>query len=397
MVKLKKSTKSSFKTMSKYSNKNPLLKDPKSINKLKNHIRRHNPDVFHFNLDSKFIYESRYCSFFFIKLSVKNKMKPNQEELNFLIDYEKNFSLNTNKEENQNYIFIIKDYFHYCRSQKIIKPILDNRALQIDSLLKARRNEKISCRKLSELYFNTYNKNISRQTINRILRNQLGFKYLKIIVKNKKILKENSIAQSFFVLKILIRHLKFWRDIIYIDESTFYTKNNNYKTWRKSEQYIFHDFNDSSKRNLILAVSSRDVVYWELNDLNIKGNDFIEFIGKMIQNIAPSERKNFLVFMDNASIHSSFDAMKFYFENGIKILFNVPYVSFFNMVELCFRAIKKLIYELLFSSINEVEKKIEEILDGEKLKKQIPLLFKETLREYIKYIEENQKFNLNNI
>ena len=37
------------------------------------------------------------------------------------------------------------------------------------------------------------------------------------------------------------------------------------------------------------------------------------------------------------------------------------------------------------------------IAHGEKLKKQIPLLFKETLREYIKYIEENQKFNLNNI
>ena len=113
-----------------------MLKDPKSINKLKNDIRRHNPDILHFNLDSKFIYELRHCSFFFNKLSDKNKMKHNQEELNFLIDYENNFSLNTNKEENHSYIFIIKDYFHYFRSQKIIKPILDNRALQIDSLLK---------------------------------------------------------------------------------------------------------------------------------------------------------------------------------------------------------------------------------------------------------------------
>ena len=90
--------------------------------------------------------------------------------------------------------------------------------------------------------------------------------------------------------------------------------------------------------------------------------------------------------MDNASIHLSFAPMNFYFENGLKILFNVPYISYFNMVELCFRAIKKEIYELLFSSIYEVEEKIEEILESEKLKKQIPLLFKETLREYIKYI-----------
>ena len=397
MVKFKKSNKFSSKSLKQFLKKNTLKTEQKLLNKLKIDIRKHNPDIFHFNLDSKFIYESRHCSFFFNKLSDKNRMKPNQEELNFLIHYEKNFSPNIYNQQEQKYIFIFEDFYHYFGSQKVIKPILDNRALQIESLLKTHRTEKISCRKLSELYFNKYNMYISRQTVNRILRNQLGFKFLKTHVKNKIILKEISISQSFFVLKIIIRHLKLGGDIIFVDESTFYTKNNNYKTWRKSEEYIFHDFDDSAKRNLILAVSSKDIIYWELTNDNIKGNNFKGFIEKMLKNIVPSERKNFLVFMDNASIHSSFNAMKFYFESGLKILFNVPYISFFNMVELCFRSIKKQIYELLFFSIKEVEEKIEEILEGEKLKKQIPLLFKETLREYIKYIEENKNINLNNI
>ena len=71
MVKFKKSSKSSSKTMNKFLKKNTLKKVPKLINKLKIDIKKNNPDIFHFNLDSKFIYESRYCSFFFNKLSNK--------------------------------------------------------------------------------------------------------------------------------------------------------------------------------------------------------------------------------------------------------------------------------------------------------------------------------------
>ena len=96
------------------------------------------------------------------------------------------------------------------------------------------------------------------------------------------------------------------------------------KIWR----IYLHDFNDSAKRNLILAVSSKDIIYWELKCDNIKEYDFKLFIEKIIQNIAPSERKNFLIFMDNASIHLSFAPMNFYFENDLKFYLMTIYIIF---------------------------------------------------------------------
>ena len=65
------------------------------------------------------------------------------------------------------------------------------------------------------------------------------------------------------------------------------------------------------------------------------------------------------------------------------------------MVELCFRSLKKVIHDNLFFSIEEVESKIIDILESQKFQAQLPLLFKETLREYIKYLEDNFNYNLN--
>jgi hypothetical protein len=52
----------------------------------KNKIRRLNPSLFHFNADSHFIYEPRYNSFFLDKLKDKNKIKPNNEIIDKLVD-----------------------------------------------------------------------------------------------------------------------------------------------------------------------------------------------------------------------------------------------------------------------------------------------------------------------
>ena len=115
----------------------------------------------------------------------------------------------------------------------------------------------------------------------------------------------------------------------------------------------------------------------------------------MLESLDNNDNSNYILFMDNASIHLSLDLMKFYSKNKLKILFNVPYASFFNMAELCFRAIKKIIYGFIFSSIEEVESKVIEILKSDKLNAQIPLLYKETLREYVKFIDDNININLN--
>ena len=47
-------------------------------------IRKSNPNLFHFNIDSSFFFEPRYSSFHYEKLLNKNSMKPDNNEINVL-------------------------------------------------------------------------------------------------------------------------------------------------------------------------------------------------------------------------------------------------------------------------------------------------------------------------
>ena len=78
--------------------------------------------------------------------------------------------------------------------------------------------------------------------------------------------------------------------------------------------------------------------------------------------------------MDNATIHGTLEVMKLFVDNKLKVVYNMQYLSIFNMAELCFRSLKKVIYDNLFSSIEEVESKIIDKLDSQKFQAQLPLL-----------------------
>ena len=79
----------------------------------------------------------------------------------------------------------------------------------------------------------------------------------------------------------------------------------------------------------------------------------------MIDNINEKERKNYQIFLDNAAIHA-LELFETHSDKKLKVVFNVLYLSFFNMAELGFRAIKRVIYNYMLSSIEEVESKIIE-------------------------------------
>ena len=109
--------------------------------------------------------------------------------------------------------------------------------------------------------------------------------FLKTNPKNAILLSNNSVKKTFFVLKVLIRHIKLEGNIIYVDESSFSTVNNNYKTWRQQNSQIFNQLNDNQKNNLILAVSSERVINWKILNQNTTSSIFkcffLEIINKM--------------------------------------------------------------------------------------------------------------------
>ena len=84
---------------------------------------------------------------------------------------------------------------------------------------------------------------------------------MKSSIKNQTILTPKSKEQIFFVFKIIIRHIKLGGNIIYVDESTFYTKNLNFRGWRKKDGHFYKEIKDTKKRNLILPIPPKREIY----------------------------------------------------------------------------------------------------------------------------------------
>ena len=68
----------------------------------------------------------------------------------------------------------------------------------------------------------------------------------------------------------------------------------------------------NKKRNLILAVSNEKIIHWEINSDNFSSENFLNFIDDMLESLDNNDNSNYILFMDNASIHLSLDLMMFY-------------------------------------------------------------------------------------
>ena len=80
----------------------------------------------------------------------------------------------------------------------------------------------------------------------------------------------------------------------------------------------------------------------------------------------------------------------------MNILFNVQYYSYFNSVELCFRALKKFLYYKFYEKKEELVKELLIIINKEELKKTLIKNFRETLEEYLRFTNNHKYNNINN-
>ena len=115
----------------------------------------------------------------------------------------------------------------------------------------------------------------------------------------------------------------------------------------------------------------------------------------LVNNMSQDEKNRTIFILDNLKSHYTLELFEFYYNNHLKILFTVPYNSPFNMVEICFRYIKNIIYKKIYSSKSELLKDIKNILEGKVIYKSLDKLFKETLNKYKKFVDDYIFFYLN--
>ena len=196
-------------------------------------------------------------------------------------------------------------------------------------------------------------------------------------------------------MKIFSRAIRLGLKFIYIDESGFYLHNNHFRNWVEDNEEIYFYNKGNKKLNLLLAVSSEKIIHYSIQEENTNSSNFNKFIEDMIRKINKDKEQNYVMILDNCSCHLTNELFETYYNNNLKILFNIPYLSNFNMVENVFRLIKNKTYKKLYNSINELKSDVIKILNDNNTKNSLNKLFIETIGEYIKFIKQNEYINLN--
>lgn len=271
------------------------LKNKKNLKKL---IRQKNPDIFEFTVNSTFIYESRLSYSFYKRLNIKSIMKPSLEEKQILDSLIAKPIDNSTGEE----MFVLPFFKILLENIKIITPKKDIKAQIIEEILKERNiGEIISLKKIKQEFDKKASirniKLIQKTSIYNIMKNTLGYKFLKTTVKNSKLAEKNSIRDSFFFLKIILRAITMGLEIIFIDESGFFTQNNHFRCWRKNSQEIYNHIRDNQKVNLIMAVNSYKICHYKLNDNSTTSHEFKKFMEELISKLTEEEKKKVFLFL----------------------------------------------------------------------------------------------------
>ena len=144
-----------------------------------------------------------------------------------------------------------------------------------------------------------------------------------------------------------------------------------------------------------MAINKNSVIYYEINKETTNESLFLNFMKNFVTNIRQKIIEHYIVVMDNLSCHKTKSLIQFYKDNNINVVFNSPYVSEWNSIELAFRAIKRKYYKKIICLAEELKKYVVEFINSEDFLKTLYFNYGETLKEYKKFILFNKDTNLN--
>lgn len=198
----------------------------------------------------------------------------------------------------------------------------------------------LSCRKIANLYFEKAGNKTNRTTVNKIIRYKFGYTSRKIVPKNKIIEPERNGLISFAFLKIVVKCVYLGFKLIYVDESIICNKNNNFRCLVQKDEEILFDYYNIGKLNLLMAINEKEVLYYKLNKETTNEERFLNFMENLLKKLDDKKDEKYVIIMDNLLSHKTERLIQFYNENKINILYNSPYLSKWNSIELAFRNLK---------------------------------------------------------
>jgi transposase len=337
-------------------------------------------------------------------LNDKLELRINNEELNKLNEV---IMIMRNKlnlaKSNNNLIEIIPEFKTHFQEMKIIDRSDTPYAKKIKAIIEEERkqsNKAISLFKIQKRYKEMYNIDISLSTISRVLRRHLNLHFRRVKQKNPRLNKKNYKFMKIIFLKGLMRGIKENLNIIFIDETGCFMVNDNYKDWvHKNEELLKGAENNlKHKYNIIMGILLEKIIYYKIVESNVDSTIFKEFLEGLISKLNTEQKKNSLIIYDNATYHKTKDVIELCLKNNLKIITNIPYRSEYNGIEYCFGIFKNLYYKYIFKDKNEQLKKIEELLNSEKLKNNLISCYIQAFEKYSNSLNDlGTEENLNSL
>lgn len=397
MVRAKRNINKKNETKYKTIKLKTTLPNKKRKRIIKNRIINDNPRITSITLQSHFVYDIDTFENYFNSVKNKNLLKLNDEEYEFLKERINGINILKNDILNSSYISISKTIFDKISSYENSISEKDELSTYIKNFFETNLNRDcISCRKIASKYLSDTGKKVSKSRIHNILKNKLDLRYLKSTIKTKKIKDNRNILISLCYIKIIIKCLLLDFKLIFVDESKIQANNNNYRTWRKKDEVIYYNIENKKPKNLIAAVGENEIIYYEINDENTNENVFLNFMKNLKFNLEKLKIDKYAIILDNFAGHKTPSLLEYYKEKKLNIIFNSPYQSNFNSIELFFRLIKKKIYNKLYKSVDEVVNEMKNIINDKGINSSLKQNFRETLEEYLKFSLEFKDINLNN-
>jgi transposase len=349
-------------------------------------------------VNSTFIYDINEYENYFSKIKDKNRIKLSDKECESLKNIIAKSFLKDDIKNNHSFISVEKnladDLFN------IYKKPIQRSSLElflIEEYSKTENRTNFTCRKLARKFKEITNENISKSTINNILKNNLGLRWRKTAIKNSKIKRKENIMMSLTFIKIVVRSMIQNFNIIYCDESCIQTINNHPKIWKAPNDDFSADISSKKRFNLIMACNKNGVVHYIIDTQNTTKKSFLEYMKELLDVINKKNIKPYLIVLDNLSVHKTKDLFQFYKDNKINIVFNSPYASKFNAIEYTFRDLKKNLYSKIYSNEEKLLNEIKEILNSKWFNDKVENNIREACSNYLSFYEEQKNINLNNL
>jgi transposase len=261
--------------------------------------------------------------------------------------------------------------------------------VQIENFIieQVKNNNLLVANDIKNLVFDKFNINVSLPTIYNIFKkNNYTYKKTKININPYTLDDQKMQLTNVYNHLKINNNKKDYSDeinhniLVSIDEMSIITNRAPSYGWslKNSICEIHIPFIKPNVRySLLMASSNAKIIKYKLVKGSIKSEDYINFIIELNQ-----ENPNYSFLIDNASIHKSKKARLIYKEKKINIIYNAPYKSEFNPIEMIFSLLRK----KLNKKIVKNEESILEVIKEFEIK-----IKKEELENIFNHCEENLK------